>query len=375
MEIAVIGAGPIGLSIARNLSNLGYSVTVYEEHKLIGEPQHCAGVVSRNFIEKYVGSNAVLNRFNRIKLYSPTNTSITLHRSSWFVGVIDRVVFDRKLYEKCCEYCYLGVKVKDVNHRKAIVEVNGGFKSYDLIVNAEGASHRILGKTLNPYVDRLLGVQIDLECRLDGVDLDTVQVFFSRLTPSFFIWLIPLRDGVVRVGLGSNRKPYTKLIHVLSKHPVISRQIGKYRVLRVFGGWILRGPALKTPYLNRLVYVGDSAIQVKPLTGGGLLTGLKSVEALTKAFTECSDVNSIGLQYAQFNSGLVRKLRRQRVLVKLLNLLVKTPKVMDKAFNVISQSNLLDAINLDYDDHESIVRGIVLNSYLVVSSFIKDLIR
>ncbi|MEM2755518.1 MAG: NAD(P)/FAD-dependent oxidoreductase, partial [Candidatus Methanomethylicia archaeon] len=318
MKIAIIGAGPIGLSIAKKLSSLGHSVTVYEEHKSIGIPQHCAGVVSRSFIERYVGSKHILNRFNRIKLYSPSNISVTLHDNSWFVGVIDRVGFDCELYDRCYEYCCLGVRVNAVNYRKASIEVNGIIKSYDLVINAEGASHRILGKTLNPYVDRVPGIQMDLECRLSNVDLDTIQVFFSKLTPKFFIWLLPLGDGIVRVGLGSSRKPYTRLIYVLSKHPIISKQIGKYRVLRVFGGWILRGPVLKTPYLGRLLYIGDSAIQVKPLTGGGLLTGLKSVDALTKAFNECSDVNNIGVRYAKLNLDLVMKLRRQRVLVKLL---------------------------------------------------------
>ena len=375
MEVAIIGAGPIGLSTARKLSGLGHSVTVYEEHNLIGVPQHCAGVVSRNFIENYVASRYVLNRFSRIKIYSPGNISITLHDSSWFVGVIDRIGFDYDLYDKCYEFCRLGVRVNTVNYRRATIEVNGGFRSYDLVVNAEGASHRILGKTLNPYVNRILGIQADLECKLGDVDLDTIQVFFSRLTPKFFIWLIPLKEDIVRIGLGSGRESYARLIYILNKHPVISKQIGKYRVLRVFGGWILRGPALKTPYLNRLLYVGDSAIQVKPLTGGGLLTGLKSVDALTEAFTRCSDVDSIGVKYAQLNLGLVMRLRREIVLAKLLNILVNTPKLMDKAFNIINQSSLLEGIgkNLDFDNHESTFRSVLLKTYLVISGFIKAL--
>jgi flavin-dependent dehydrogenase len=375
MEVAIIGAGPIGLSTARKLSSLGHNVTVYEEHNLIGVPQHCAGIVSRNFIENYVASRYVLNRFSRIKMYSPGNVSITLHGSSWFVGVIDRISFDYDLYSKCYEYCRLGVRVKSVNYRKATIEVDGGFRSYDLVIDAEGASHRILSKTLNPYVDRILGIQADLECGLGNVDLDTIQVFFSRLTPKLFIWLIPLREDIVRIGLGSNRESYTRLIYVLSKHPVISKQIGKYKILRVFGGWILRGPALKTPYLNRLLYVGDSAIQVKPLTGGGLLTGLKSVYALTEAFTGCSDVDSIGMKYAQLNLDLAMRLRRERVLVKLLNILVNTPKLMDKAFNIINQSGLLEGIgeNLDFDNHESTFRSIMLKTHLVVSGFIRAL--
>ena len=47
--IAIIGAGPIGSYAAYMLAKKGIDVNVYEEHKVIGKPVQCTGIVSSEF--------------------------------------------------------------------------------------------------------------------------------------------------------------------------------------------------------------------------------------------------------------------------------------------------------------------------------------
>ncbi|UCF45403.1 MAG: FAD-dependent oxidoreductase, partial [Candidatus Bathyarchaeota archaeon] len=45
-DAIVVGGGPVGSFAALSLAKLGTNVTVFEEHKTIGRPSHCAGHLS-----------------------------------------------------------------------------------------------------------------------------------------------------------------------------------------------------------------------------------------------------------------------------------------------------------------------------------------
>ena len=51
-EAAVVGAGPAGILAATVISTGGFATRVYEEHPVIGEPNHCAGVLSVTALDK-----------------------------------------------------------------------------------------------------------------------------------------------------------------------------------------------------------------------------------------------------------------------------------------------------------------------------------
>ena len=52
-DLAVIGAGPAGSSTAEPASKLGLNVILLEEHPRVGAPQHCAGILAKEGIEKF----------------------------------------------------------------------------------------------------------------------------------------------------------------------------------------------------------------------------------------------------------------------------------------------------------------------------------
>ena len=47
--IVIIGAGPVGCYAAYLLAKKGKKVAVFEEHKKIGRPVHCTGIVTSSF--------------------------------------------------------------------------------------------------------------------------------------------------------------------------------------------------------------------------------------------------------------------------------------------------------------------------------------
>jgi digeranylgeranylglycerophospholipid reductase len=103
-----------------------------------------------------------------------------------------------------------------------------------------------------------------------------VEVFLgSAYAPGFFAWIIPWQDGSAKIGLAAREgNPRLLLERFITKHPVVSQRLkGAKRRDVSFHPIPLGGPIRKTYYPNMLI-AGDSAQQVKPTTGGGVVFSL-----------------------------------------------------------------------------------------------------
>ncbi|MEM2001048.1 MAG: FAD-dependent oxidoreductase [Candidatus Methanomethylicaceae archaeon] len=69
-EILVVGGGPSGLMAATEAALAGAEVTVLEEDKEIGQPDHCAGLVSKDGLQRILGvyEDVLLSRIKRKSL-------------------------------------------------------------------------------------------------------------------------------------------------------------------------------------------------------------------------------------------------------------------------------------------------------------------
>jgi digeranylgeranylglycerophospholipid reductase len=105
---------------------------------------------------------------------------------------------------------------------------------------------------------------------------DMVEVYLgSAYAPGFFAWIIPWRDGSAKVGLAAREgNPRLFLERFMTKHPIVSRRL-KNAPLRgaSYHPIPLGGPIPRTYYPGMLI-AGDSAQQVKPTTGGGIVFSL-----------------------------------------------------------------------------------------------------
>ena len=50
-DVVVVGAGPVGSTIAYYLSNYGLDVAIIDKKKQIGYPLQCAGILSKHIFE------------------------------------------------------------------------------------------------------------------------------------------------------------------------------------------------------------------------------------------------------------------------------------------------------------------------------------
>ncbi len=102
-RVSVIGASIAGLIGAREIASSGIDTVVYEEHREIGIPEKCDGLVSAAGLEELgivPPSNTVQNRLTRARFFSPSmKKEVHIDARKQNVVVLDRSRFDRYLAE------------------------------------------------------------------------------------------------------------------------------------------------------------------------------------------------------------------------------------------------------------------------------------
>src|SRR3990172_11503226 len=93
-DVAVIGAGPAGSRTARDIAARGFRVKLLEEHRRIGVPSHCSGLISlRTLAEAQIGAEAAIHHVRgayihtaggeRLALGGEEGRAVALDRGRW----------------------------------------------------------------------------------------------------------------------------------------------------------------------------------------------------------------------------------------------------------------------------------------------------
>jgi digeranylgeranylglycerophospholipid reductase len=328
LDIVVVGAGPVGSFTAKHLAKKGLNVTVYEEHSEVGLPSHCAGHISIRSLRKMgfypLPEGIAENTFCAANFYSPAGTKFTLHLNCPVTVALNRVRFDQYLAKQAeaagAEYI-MNSRVKSLVITKGYIRGvninrNGVEEQINskIVIDAEGISSRLLRQTglptLNPK-GLVYAIEAEME-NVQNVELDAVEVYFGKAyAPGFYGWLIPRLDGTAKVGLATNNgDPRIYLKHLMNKHPVASKQLGKAKIVTVgYHAISLAGPNSQA-YTNGFLAVGDCASQVKPTTGGGVIFGLTAAKEAAEVASEAierADVSSNALKaYQKRTDDLLR---------------------------------------------------------------------
>ena len=325
-DVAVVGAGPAGSRTARNLARSGLRVKLLEEHRKIGVPSHCSGLISlRTLREAEIDEDAVIHRINGAFIHGPEGTQVGLDAGSTSAVAIDRVKWDETLCEQAQRdgADLLTARVLNVERTNGGVTLrtltpNGRSTiSARMVVGADGGHSRVarsLGLARPTERVYCLGI----EARMTVPREDFVHVFVGReLAPGWFGWIIPTGEGRVRVGIGCEvgnaHKPIDCYHSLASQFDDLFHDI---EPIRYYGGTIPLQFAERS-YADKVVLVGDAAGQVKPFSGGGIYTGLvgarHAATAVRRAF-EADDLSekTLAPYERRWKREIGRELQRSR---------------------------------------------------------------
>lgn len=266
-EINVVGAGPSGCAAAAKAAELGSRVTIYEEHRVVGEPVQCSGIISKRGLDA-MGLDYPSISYNQLRgawVHLPNGEVLKIKAKDTQAFVFDRAKYDRLAVAKAEK---AGAKLV-LGKRPDIKKLKG------VIVGADGVTSDVASEFNFPKINgHVFCYQEDLD-NASIPDPECVHVFVrNSILPGFFAWAIPLAKNQIRLGCGVGVRANAKLAleKLVKKEKVLGDMLDGAEKFSVLGGVIPMHIREKTVQ-GRAILTGDAAGQAKPTTGGGIYFG------------------------------------------------------------------------------------------------------
>jgi len=292
-DVVIVGAGPSGNWAAGRLAAAGLSVAVVEEHRRIGEPRFCTGILGAKAFDEFALPRAPIQRaLSTAVVYSPAGRSARIGRETPQAYLMDRALFDQALAERAAHSgaaYWLGCRAERIAIEPDGVRVTVRRDDEVIILRAEacllatGSNHRLHGMIGLPAPGEFLDC-VQAEYAVSA--LSEVELFVGRsVAPGSFGWAAPVDEGRARVGvcvMGSALAYFNRL----TASPGLAGRLGEpltpLRKRRV------PISAAASCVGDRAMLVGDAAGQVKPLTGGGIYYSILCADLAADALIEAA---------------------------------------------------------------------------------------
>ena len=306
VDVLVVGAGPAGSTVAHRLAARGRSVLVVEEHPRVGYPVQCAGLVSRRVLELAGSDRMVVRPVRGASVFGPSLGSISFKADEPRAYVIDRAGLDIHLAERAAA---AGARYRTsmrfderrdpADHREVLRLTGPDDETLEVraraVVGADGVSSAVARAfRLRRPVEILPAFEAEIPA--SPGDPDSVEVYLGRrISPGLFGWWIPDGHGGARVGVAVDadgtpaRVYYSRLAEHLGRR--FGAPLPKPTAYLVSGIPIGTVPKTHGP---RVVLVGDAAAQVKPLSGGGIFTGMRCAEIAAEGLDAALERGDLG---------------------------------------------------------------------------------
>ncbi|TFG25788.1 MAG: NAD(P)/FAD-dependent oxidoreductase [Promethearchaeota archaeon] len=286
-DVCIVGGSLAGNYLSYLLSNSKLNIVVIEEHKEIGLPFQCAGIISKklsNLIE--LPEKIVLNRVKIAKIVSPSGKFIKLSGDEE-PYVIDRIALDRLFFDKCKNFdnitYLLGEKFKSFkyfkgNHQKLVlIHTNKRKIKAKMLIGCDGPLSSV-SKILGRKQKVIYASQIRVRANFDE---NEAVMWFNPKWKELFGWIVPEGNKIYRIGLASSKnlaKNYKLFLEKLDIN--INDKLDQQ------GGIIPYGVMKKVSFDNILL-LGDAAGQVKATTGGGIVMLLTAAKYAALCIINC----------------------------------------------------------------------------------------
>ncbi len=385
-DILIVGGGPIGSTLAYELSKNDFSVCIIEKKKKIGVPLQCAGIVSKKLKDiNEIPDDLILNEAKGAFIHSP-NHVLKVEKDKTEAFIIDRVKYDQYLIKKAISngVKFIGQsKVSYIDTKEGIIKYNKNHMlKAKIIVGADGYNSTIsnaFNKKFNYFNASQFLIEInnnklniidfddndqvidnnfenskinkenikdlgtfekigeDIEyletCEVfdnlgdekNNFDLDFVDLHLSSNILPGFLWAIPTSKNSFRIGLFSNSS-YSEQNNIIIDFLNKNKRYKNYQIIEKYHGKIPIFDKNKKLVDNRAILIGDAASQLKPTTGGGLILGFETIQIAKNTIVRSLETGNIAI-LKDYEKNFRKKYLKE------LNYQLKVQKTLDKLSN------------------------------------------
>ena len=278
-DLVVVGAGPAGAAAAASGRRAGLSVALVDKARFPRD-KLCGGLVSGRgltALERIFGARPARDLFlvGQEAAWLWRGEELVRFRTPYELWFTKRCDFDHELQKRALAAGaedYSGRRWQAWDRSASTLTLDGGeVLAYGGLIAADGATSKLaadlFGRAFDP---EKIGFTLEVECDRAEDAPKLMEVDF-RAVPWGYGWRFP-KNGSLTVGVGGLHTENPDLRDALAALvPQTARQQG-----RVKGAFLPLGELRKDPGKANVLFVGDAAGLVDPLTGEGIAHALES---------------------------------------------------------------------------------------------------
>jgi len=342
-EVAIVGAGPAGITCAMHLANKGIKCVLIDK-AVFPRDKICGDAISGNSVYELerLGLHfpSEFSNFedkiptSGIKFIAPSGKSLYLKMKKVRDGfthagyVSSRICYDYFLFEQAAKSSLIrilqGVTIQHVKSTVDYVELTSKDSAYviktQLVVGADGA-HSILAKLTGGELDKKHysgGLRQYWE-NVTGFDEgNPIELHFYKNTLPGYFWIFPMSNNKANVGIGIKSDVISKkrinikeiMDALIKNHPSVAPRFKNAKPLEEPKGFGLPlGSKRISISGNRFILLGDAASLIDPFTGEGIGNAMVSGRIAAEHIEKCLHENNFGYVFnKQYDNAVYKKL-------------------------------------------------------------------
>jgi len=289
-DVVVVGGGPAGSMAAWEVAKGGVSACMLEKDRDIGYPVRCGEAVGESGLRQFVEikDSWIAEKITSVKLVSPNLTSVDIDFAAETGYILNRRIFDYDLSRYAANAgaeVYTKAYVKNVLANNG--QTNGVVLDYlgeekqiqaKIVIGADGLTSRVGRWAGLKTLVRMKDMESAVQYSVSNVDIEPNKMIMyigMNHAPGGYIWVFPKGKKFANIGIGISGK--------YSKHKSAQKYLDEFMdreypdaaILTTMCGGVPCAKPMEKPVANGIMLVGDAAHQINPMTGGGIVAGMK----------------------------------------------------------------------------------------------------
>jgi geranylgeranyl reductase family protein len=321
VEVIVIGAGPAGLTAARELQKHSIEYTLVERDKVPGLKKPCGGFIPTRALEEFrVGSVEKEHLVHSVRMRFKTDNVVRIDFDSPAGANVRREHLASALMRSLpATSLRLGTRVAKTETTdeecRTILEDEEGREtlSSELIIDASGANPvtqrftEVRARPTNSQLGYALQYHMKADAQLEGVN----DFFYgSEYSPRGYAWCFPCNDIAV-VGTGglvsrvraSDRKVEDYLKYLIEEVEPTRSELEGAEIIRRESALMPLAGIVTPSYGRRLLLAGDAACHCSPISGEGIYYSMIGGQEAARTAAYC-------VKKSDFTSGCLSRYER-----------------------------------------------------------------